>query len=237
MVKKRYKIANKVVEINSMYNEVHDYCYDYITDEEVDYYINIEYSDIEYEREKQNDKNTNKKYTDMYLEILAVYRKIAEKMIDYDTILFHGSAIAVDGEAYIFTAKSGTGKSTHTKLWRECFGDKVTMINDDKPLLKISDRVIVYGTPYDGKHRLSENISAPLNSICIITRSKNNHIEKITKEKAYPMLIQQTYRSNNPKNMKKTFELIDKLIDKVDLYLLECNMDLDAAKIAYEGMK
>ena len=111
------------------------------------------------------------------------------------------------------------------------------MINDDKPLLKISDRVIVYGTPYDGKHRLSENISAPLNSICIITRSKNNHIEKITKEKAYPMLIQQTYRSNNPKNMKKTFELIDKLIDKVDLYLLECNMDLDAAKIAYEGMK
>ena len=84
---------------------------------------------------------------------------------------------------------------------------------------------------------LSKCISVPLKAICILTRSKENHIEKITKEKAYTMIVQQTYRSNNPEKMMKTLRLIDKLLDKIDLYLLGCNMDIEAAKIAYEGMK
>ena len=99
-------------------------------------------------------------------------------MISYDTILFHGSVIAVDGIGYLFTAKSGTGKSTHTRLWREYFGDRAAMVNDDKPLLKITDSsVIAYGTPYNGKHRLGTNISVPLKAICILTRAADNHIE------------------------------------------------------------
>ena len=108
---------------------------------------------------------------DEYLETLAVYRKIAEKMIDYDTILFHGSVIAVDGIGYLFTAKSGTGKSTHTRLWRELFGERAVMVNDDKPLIKVSENgIIVYGTPWDGKHRLSTNTFVPLKGICFMSK-------------------------------------------------------------------
>ena len=242
MISKCYKIANKVVEINSLYDEVHKYCSNYLTEDKPEYSVTITQSDIDFERDKsiKEQQNKNQKiinYSDSYLEELAVYRKIADKMLDYDTILFHGSAIAVDGVGYLFTAKSGTGKSTHTRLWCKYLGDKATMINDDKPLIHISNKIIVYGTPYDGKHRLSTNTSVPLKSICILTRSSENHIKKITKEEAYTTLVQQVYHSEDTMKMQKTLELIDILAEKVDLYLLSCNMDIEAAKVAYEGMK
>ena len=164
-------------------------------------------------------------------------RKIAEHMIDFDTILFHGSVIAVDGAGYMFTAKSGTGKSTHSRLWREYLGDRAVMVNDDKPLIHIGENgVTVYGTPYNGKHRLGSNISIPLKAICILTRDTDNHIEPVTREQAYPILLQQTYRPKDRLKTIKTLTLINKLADQVKLYLLGCNMDISAAKISFEGM-
>ena len=176
-------------------------------------------------------------YLDKYLEELAVYRKIAEVMPRYDTILFHGSAVAVDGIGYLFAARSGTGKSTHTALWRDLFGERAVMVNDDKPLLHIAEEVTVYGTPYDGKHRLSSNIAVPLKAVCILTRASENTIEPIKKNDAYPMLLGQTYRPADPVSMQKTMLLIDKLADRVRLYRLGCNMDISAAETAYNGMR
>ena len=159
-------------------------------------------------------------------------------MIDYDTILFHGSVIAVDGVGYLFTAKSGTGKSTHTRLWRECFGERAVMVNDDKPLLKITHNgVIAYGTPYNGKHRLGSNISVPLKAICILIRDTVNHIEPITRNQAYTKLLQQVYRPADGEKMMKTLDLLDRLADSIKLYQLGCNMDISAAQVAYEGMQ
>ena len=145
--------------------------------------------------------------------------------------------VAVDGKGYLFTAVSGTGKSTHTRLWREYLGDRAVMVNDDKPLLKIKDNVTVYGTPWDGKHHLSSNISVPLKSICVLERSAVNHIEEITKKQIYPMLIQQSYRPQEGAKLKKLLQLTERLADSVALYRLGCNMDIDAAMIAYEKMK
>lgn len=239
----RYKIADKAVEINSIYDEVHEYCADYQTDEPADYFVTTTQADIDFEREKSAREDEvegipTRQFTDSYLEELAVYRKIAEKMLDYDTVLFHGSVIAVDGVGYLFTAKSGTGKSTHTRLWREYFGDRAVMVNDDKPLLKITDSgVIAYGTPYNGKHRLGSNISVPLKAICILTRAAENHIEPVSFEQAYKMLLQQVYRPADMLKMAETLALVDRLADSVKLYRLGCNMDLSAAKIAYEGMR
>ena len=126
---------------------------------------------------------------DAYIETLAVYRKIAEQMPTYDTVLFHSSAVAVDGAAYLFAAKSGTGKSTHARLWRELLGDRAIMINDDKPLLRITDAgATVFGTPWNGKHRLGTNGSAPVRAICVLERGVQNNIERIGPKEAYPIL-------------------------------------------------
>lgn len=237
----KYRFAGRVAEIHSVYEDVHRYCADYLTDEAPDFSVNITQADIGYEREKSAREDIARgvrprSFSDGYLEELAVYRKIAEIMPDYDTILFHGSAVAVDGMGYLFTAKSGTGKSTHTRLWREYLGDRAVMVNDDKPLVKITDSgVTVFGTPYNGKHRLGGNISVPLKAVCILSRSEENRIETAGKD-LYPMLLQQVYRPADADRMKKTLSLLDRLTDRTELYHLWCNTDISAAKTSYEYM-
>ena len=243
-MKQVYKIADKIIEIESLYARVHEYCKDYLVSGQAhDFSVKTTPEDIVYERERNErtaELEGRRKYnsSDEYLEELAVYRKIAEKMPDYDTFLFHGSCVAVDNEAYLFAAVSGTGKSTHARLWREYLGERVVMVNDDKPLIRVNDSgVTVFGTPYNGKHRLGSNISVPLKAVCILTRDETNHIEKITKQQAYATLLQQTYRPADPLQLAKTMSLLDRLSDRVKLYLLGCNMDIEAAKISYEGMR
>ncbi len=243
-MKQVYKIADKIIEIESLYARVHEYCKDYLVSGQAhDFSVKTTPEDIVYERERNErtaELEGRRKYnsSDEYLEELAVYRKIAEKMPDYDTFLFHGSCVAVDNEAYLFAAVSGTGKSTHARLWREYLGERAVMVNDDKPLIRVNDSgVTVFGTPYNGKHRLGSNIFVPLKAICILTRDETNHIEKITKQQAYAKLLQQTYRPADPLQLAKTMSLLDRLSDRVKLYLLGCNMDIEAAKISYEGMR
>lgn len=242
MMKDTYKIGGKVIEIESIYEEVHKLCKDYRYCVDIDFLVKTSQSDIDFEREKSisEDKKEGipvRIFRDSYLETLAVYRQIAEHMIEFNTILFHGSAVAVDGAGYLFTAKSGMGKSTHTRLWREHFSRCAVMINDDKPLLQMTEHgVLVHGTPWDGKHHLSSNISVPLKAICILNRGVENKICPITKSEAYPMLLQQTHRPMNAEKMQSVFTLLDKMCKHLKLYRLECNMEHDAVTTAYNGM-
>ena len=93
MMTGRYRFADKIVEVHSLFEQVHLYCKDYQTDGPYDFAVEITEDDIGYERARAEQGNNS----DAYLEELAVYRKISEKMPEFDTILFHGSAIAVDG--------------------------------------------------------------------------------------------------------------------------------------------
>lgn len=208
-------------------------CQFYLTDSSAQWTVQVSPQDIDLERSRADRPG----YSDAYLETLAVYRKIAERMPAYDTFLFHGSAIAVDGAAYIFTAKSGTGKSTHTRLWREMLGERAVMVNDDKPLIRVhpDGAATVYGTPWDGKHHLSSNIAVPVRAICILERAQENRIREISKAEALPMLLQQTYRPADPAALAKTLTLIDRL--NVKLYRLGCNMEKEAAEVSYNAMK
>ena len=127
MITKRYKIADRVIEVNSFYDKVHDYCKEYECDEPVDFSVTVFHDDILFEKQKTDSEyafegKASCVYPDDLFEETAVYRKIAEKMPCYDSFVFHGSVIAVEGQGFLFTAKSGTGKSTHTRLWREYLG-------------------------------------------------------------------------------------------------------------------
>ena len=238
-----YRFADKNIKIESVCDDVHEYCKEYKSDSEPDFTVVTTINDIEYEKKRSasNDIYEGKsvvEYNDGYLEELAVYRKIAEKMPEYDTFLFHGSAVAVDGQAYLFTAKSGTGKSTHTRLWRKLLGERAVMVNDDKPLIRADERgVVVFGTPYNGKHRLGNNISVPLKAVCILERSEKNHIRQITKSESYATILQQSYRPDNVAALSKTLILIDKMSEQVAFWRLGCNMELEAADISYNTMK
>ena len=213
-------LAQRRIHITALFESTRNYCKEYLCDGEADFSVVISQEDIQ--------------FADRYLETLAVYRKIAEKIAEYDTILFHGSVIAVDDEAFLFTATSGTGKSTHTRLWREAFGDRAYMVNDDKPMLILKDgRAWVCGTPWDGKHRLSTNVIVPLTGICILERGQTNSVTPISAQEAMPMILQQSYR---PKNLMKLLEIVEKMTVSTKFYRLKCNMDPEAAHVAYNGM-
>ena len=237
-----YKIADIVFEIRSIHETVHTYCKLYRWDGEAEFVITTSQEDIAFEDQKsaQDDISEGRevvKHHPAYLEILSVYRKLAVEMIRRNTILFHGSAIAVDGQAVLFTAKSGTGKSTHTALWRERFGDRAVMVNDDKPLLRIKDDgVMVCGTPWNGKHRISTNCIVPLKAICILERGEENEICPVSPKEALPMVLQQTHRPNAQELLAQYMKMVNLLVGKVPCYRLKCNMDPEAAKVAYEGM-
>lgn len=237
-----YKIADVVIQIQSVYEEIHAYCEEYRWDGPAEITVTTCPEDLRYEQEISDKENLLEGkplavFTEPYLETLAVYRKLTDQLLERDIFLFHGSAIAVDGRAVLFTAKSGTGKSTHTKLWREAFGERALMINDDKPLLKVTEKdALVCGTPWDGKHRISTNCIMPLEAICILERGEKNEICPITAREALPMLMQQSHRSQNPAMMMQLLKVLDKLSAKVRFYRLKCNMDPEAAQVAYKGM-
>ena len=234
-------IAGQVVEIHPRFSYIEKMCVGYITQKDADIIIEISPEDIAAERIKADAHSRLRgecgSFSDAYLETLAVYRKIAEAMLDRDTLLFHGSALALDGEGYIFAAVSGTGKSTHARLWREKFGDRVTMINDDKPLLRLtSEGVFVCGAPWDGKHRLSSSIQIPLKALCILERDAYNHVEPVSTKEALPYILNQSYRPPEPQKLAKVLKIIDIITKTAALYKLGCNMEPEAAEISCAGM-
>ena len=241
-MKSTVRLAELNIGITSLHDEVHRLCADYIIkDAAEDITVCTTQEDIDLEREKSAAEKAREglpdpQYSDAYLETLAVYRKIAEKLPEHDAFLFHGSAVAVDGQAYLFAAPSGTGKSTHARLWRELLGERAVMINDDKPIIRVREKTaFVFGTPWDGSHHLSSNISVPLRAVCLLERGAENSISEITKAEAYPLLLQQTYRPADPAALEKTLSLLERL--HVRYYCLQCNMEPGAAALAYNAMK
>ena len=209
---------------------------DYTADFDVpDVSVSVTDEDIRLEREKA-DTDTHIP-SDKYLETLALYRKIAVALLDFNVILMHGSSLSFDGVGYLFTAPSGTGKSTHARLWRDRYGSRVTMINDDKPLIRfIGDTPMIYGTPWDGKHRLSTNTSCPLGGIALLKRSADNRISAIDQNDALATVFSQIYRHDTHDAMSKTVALVMRLVSTVPLYSLAVNMSPDAAEVASSAM-
>ena len=191
----------------------------------------------DFDRTAETEGTPKHAYAPAFLENNAIHALLAEQLIQYDVLLMHGSALCMDGQGYIFVAQSGTGKSTHARLWREAFGERVWMINDDKPMLKITETgVTVYGTPWDGKHHLSRNAAAPLKAIIALNRDNTNHIEPLSRADAFPVLMRQCFGSRDPAIMLRIIELEKRMLNTVDFYKLGCNMSPEAAQVAWMGM-
>lgn len=234
------RLADRDISVSANYPTTKKFCRNYLLDEapsKVDAEVTISFEDIEMEKEVAENANLNW-VTDKYLETLVLHRKVSEALTRFNTVLFHGSAIAVDGEVYLFTAPSGTGKSTHTRLWREYFGERAIMVNDDKPFLHLKEDggMVVYGSPWDGKHRLSTNIGLPLKAICILSQAPENHIEKVSKtDGLQPIFLQTFWSKSNQTMVKDSLEVLTGMLNQ-PLWHLKCNISQEAVKVSYEAM-
>ena len=226
------KIAGLVIDVKNKYKHFEDYCREFEFDGKPHFSVKVPSSVMKEVTKKNPD------FSDGYLETLEIYRIICRKILKYDAMLMHCAAVAVDGEAYLFTAKSGTGKTTHINLWREKFGDRFVVVNGDKPILRIrGDKFYACGTPWRGKENYGHNIVAPIKAVCILERGEKNEIEKIAPHEAISTVLTQTLRTNDMYEMEKMLVLIDKLLASVPFYRLRCNMDAEAADVSYNGMQ
>lgn len=237
----QFRLADILFDVLCCYESTKKLCTSYLAEGIPQINIRITDADIEAERirllSKKNPGDALEASTPQLLERLVLCRMVARALPPLDRVLFHGSCLTYDGIAVLFTAKSGTGKSTHTRLWRQSFGEHVTMLNDDKPFLHIGkDSVTAYGSPWTGKHSLGSNIAAPLKAICFVCRSEENWIEPADAREAFTLLLQQTFTPEEPQALLQTLALVERMSRNVPFYRLHCNMDPQAAQVALEGV-
>ncbi|MBQ6826143.1 MAG: hypothetical protein IJP34_05755 [Clostridia bacterium] len=182
----------------------------------------------------------NINYHDKTLENNAAFRVLAEKTPSYNAVVFHSATFDVDGVGVAFAAHSGTGKTTHMMLWQKLLGDRMTIVNGDKPIVRFfedePEQPYAYGTPWNGKEKLGCNMRTPLKHICFIERSETNYVEKMEKKEAIDRIFNQVYMPKDPIAVMNTMQLIDRLLSCCNLWIIHCNMEMQAAKTAYEAV-
>ena len=231
MVNFKIKIANIVLEINAFYEFTKEYCKDFLSDEEPNYVITLTKEDLINESSENKD---GKVYVSE--EISALYRKIADLFIERGILVMHGSAFKVGNNAFIVTARSGVGKSTHVNLLREYLGKDFEYINDDKPLLEVIDNELtLYSSPWNGKERRGNNNYAPLKSVIFLSRGITNTYKKIDNSgDIYFRLLSQIYLPRDKAKREKALSLIDILLKRISFYEINVNTDISSAQLTSE---
>ncbi len=227
------KIADIRIAIENKYEFVRTICSDYIVDgEQFDFLVSASEDEISKERTASGDT-----FHDGYLESICLYRNIAKQLPFYNAFVIHCASIEVNGDAYCFAAKSGTGKTTHIKLWRKTFGEKVHVINGDKPIFRlINGKIFVCGTPWCGKEGLNSNVMFPLKSICFLKQAQDNAIVSLSNHDALGKLLQQAFISNDKEIDFMTIDFLGKLIETTPIWMLSCNISQEAAQLSYNAM-
>ena len=226
-------LADKYIEINSVYDELKNFFKDYlVNDVTPDFSVSLSNEDILAEQEVTSENQ----FSPTYLETLALLRKLAEILPSHNRILMHGASISYNEHAYLFTAPSGTGKSTHIRLWKKYVGDDVKIVNGDKPFISLEDEPMIYGSPWAGKENWHRNCKKPLKGICCVQRGTTNSIRRIEASDCLSLLFKQVYLPADTLAAGLTLELVDMLIKKVPLYVLTCDMSEDAVRCSFEAL-
>lgn len=197
----------------------------------------VEQPDLTVQSKWQRIKEQAPELSDETCEYISTGTSFYMQLLRYNGMLLHASAVMLSGRAYLFTAASGTGKSTHTQLWVQQFAPHAQILNDDKPALRLTDGIwYAYGTPWSGKTDLNIPAKVLLGGICVLTRGEENRIWPIAGEEAIRALMSQTLRPRTPEGRIRQLELMDRLLTQVPIWKMECNMDPQAAQMSFEAM-
>lgn len=220
------------IGVKSIYPFVFDFCKEYSTDNKPDFFVETTEQKIDDEI-NMVDFNPSRGYA----ESVCIYREIAEALPTYNRCVFHGAVIEYAGKGFMFTAPSGTGKTTHIRLWKKFLGDEARIVNGDKPILHIdNEKVTAYSTPYAGKEGYQNHSSVDLSAICLIKRGEQNRIERVNAGEYLTELIPQIYMPKTPSQTVKTLELLDNLLKSVDVYVLYCDISEEAFKTSFNAL-
>lgn len=225
------RIADLAVGIENRYSYLDGLCRDYLTDAPPLFTVSA--SDEELEEEARVSGISHRGC----LESTVVYRAIARRLPYYDALVFHGAVIADGGDAYAFTAKSGTGKTTHLRLWLSEFGDAVHILNGDKPILRyINGTLYAAGTPWRGKENFGRSEMLPLKSIVFLSRGEENRVVPTDPASSLFSFFGQIFMPEEPQVADLTLSLTERILTDTKLYRLYCNMNPEAAHVARRAL-
>lgn len=229
-----YKIADLCIKINPIYEKTRQRLAPYLTsDSDIDLEITVTESEI---AEKKSMSEIA--FPESEHESTIILTKLCSNLLqNYNGFFFHSSSLMLDGEGYVFTAPSGTGKSTHTALWRKHFGNKVTMVNDDKPLIRqIGKDFYIYGTPWMGKSNIGNNIKSSVKAVFILKRGEQNIAKRVSIREVFKEILEATVIYTDKTMMSNLLSLLDEFFSKVPIYLLYCNISDEAVLTAYNAV-
>ena len=225
----RYRIADLIVDM-SLSGRTSQQALPYLTEEAGE-------ADITLSCDCEKVLQTYPHFGDLDMaEYMTTGSLFAVEMLRFDGFQLHASAVMLDGKAYLFSAPSGTGKSTHTEKWCRLFGAQI--INDDKPVLRrIEGKWTVYGTPWSGKNDLSSPVGVPLGGIAFLNRGEVNEIFPMMPIKAVPAILEECMRFSHKGCAARQLELVDLLLRETPIWQLYCRNDDEAARVSCEAMK
>lgn len=228
-------LADISIGLEDRYGLLYDHCKDYLTDRPALFEVHVEDCEIqkEYDQREQGAPDSM-----AYAELVCVYRTICRTLPAYNVFLFHSAALEYNGKAYLFSAPSGTGKSTHIGLWRKNLGKRISIINGDKPLIRLESdgSLTVHSSPWAGKEGWQRNCSYPLGAICFLKQAPENIICTLSPEKAGEKILSQIIYPKSPAVLLKALTLADKLASDAPVFELGCTISDDAAKLSFEAM-
>ena len=237
----KYKIADIKIDMENSGRKTEDrakkYLFEYKGRADLELVFN-EFTIIHSYENCIKKNNYNKKLFNIENYKYAFYgNSFAHKVLEHNGCILHSSAVAVDGNAYLFSAHSGVGKSTHTSLWLDYFKERALIINDDKPCIReVDGELYVYGTPWSGKHDISENNGFKLKAITFISRSERNWIREVTKTEAVSLFLTQVYKPKDKEHMDLLLSLINEILSAVKIYKMGCNISKEAVELSYLTM-
>lgn len=234
-IKFQIKIAELPIEVRCEFPFVLRQCHDYLTNEKNMPQLVVSCAEEEIEKEW---KSTGSIFPKGYCESICICRAIAEAMHHFDAFLLHAAVIEFQGSGYAFAAPSGTGKSTHIGLWKQCFGEQVRIINGDKPIIRCMDGgFYAYGTPWCGKEKLGINARTALHGLCFLEQGEKNEIFRAEPREVAHRLLQQVLLPREAEDMILLLELLDHFLKKVPCYIMHCNTQPEAAWTSYKAMR
>jgi hypothetical protein len=224
----KIKIADLTVAFDNKYSYVEALCRPYFSDEEPDFTLSATDEEIEREAKKLS-------VSPDYGESVALCSHLADRLYLYDAFLAHGAVLQQADNAYLISADSGVGKTTHVHLWKRVYGDEVGILNGDKPIIRKKDGVFfAEASPWRGKEREGGKGSARLRAVCFLERAEQNSAERISPSLAASELIRHIYMPRDGAAMMKTLALVDELSRELTAVKLSVNMDESAARVARE---
>lgn len=239
----RIRVAGRVFLIRARSENLPGLYRKYIAEEDAVPDFSVEIADEELDAERQAMEEyasvSARAKRDLPLKIVenaAIFRKVAACLLPDGTVPLHGSAIAWKGHGILFTAPSGTGKSTHTRFWKALYGDEVTVVNDDKPLICTdqSGRCLICGSPWSGSSRTNENITVPLHAVCFLHRAEENRFREADRAEALSGLLQCIYRPGTRQEANRVVNAVRRINACASFFEVGCVNDISAASFVRE---